>query len=232
MVIGEGMLASAMRRIDSGNILYFCSGVSNSSETTKAAFLREENLLMKQIDSDKKLIYFSSYFVNFEDFLGREYYQHKIRMEQIITSRFKKFTIYRLPQVVGKSNNPATLTNFIYNKIINNEVIPVFMNSKRNLLDIETVTKIIAYINEENMFLNRTANLVSTINYDIELIIDAIEVITQKKAKKNLIVNSESDFPILLEAKMLEVFSAIGVAFDETYLEKTIRNYYTYKYVN
>jgi nucleoside-diphosphate-sugar epimerase len=232
MIIGNGMLASAMRSIDRDDVLFFCSGVSNSSETTQDAFLREQNLLIEQIHPDRKLIYFSSYFVNFENFLTREYYQHKIRLERLIASRFENFTIYRLPQVVGQSNNPATLTNFIYNKIISNETIPVFLNSKRNLLDIATVTKVIGYINAEKLFHNKTVNLVSTINYDTESIIDAIEIITDKKAKKKLTVNSENDFPVLLEAEMLRIFSTLGIVFDENYLERIIKTYYAYKYAS
>ena len=232
MVIGNGMLASAMRSIDRDDIIFFCSGVSNSSETAQEAFLREQNLLLEQIHPDKRFVYFSSYFVNFEIFLAKEYYQHKLRVEKLIATRCEKYTIYRLPQIVGHSNNPATLTNFIYNKIMSNETIPVFMNSKRNLLDIPTVTKVIGHINTENLFLNKTVNLVSTINYDVESIIDAIEIITEKKAKKKLTVNSENDFPILLGEEMRQIFSTLGIVFDETYLEKIIKTYYAYKYAS
>ncbi|RXK60020.1 hypothetical protein ESA94_13310 [Lacibacter luteus] len=232
MIIGNGMLASAMRSIDRDDVLFFCSGVSNSSEIDDKPFLREETLLQEYLHTDRKLIYFSSYFVNFEVFLTKEYYQHKLRLEKFITSRFKNFTIYRLPQVVGHSNNPATLTNFIYNKIVSNETIPVFINSKRNLLDIETVKRVIEYINTENLLRNKTVNLISTINYDIETIISAIEFFTKKKALKKLIVNSENDFPILLEAEILQIFSDLEIVFDESYLEKIIKTYYAYKYVS
>ena len=45
MIIGNGLIANLFTEHDRENIIFFASGVSNSLETEKSAFLREENLL-------------------------------------------------------------------------------------------------------------------------------------------------------------------------------------------
>ncbi len=45
MIIGNGLISNLFRENDRENVVFFASGVSNSLETEKSAFLREENLL-------------------------------------------------------------------------------------------------------------------------------------------------------------------------------------------
>ena len=45
MIVGNGLIANLFREKDRENVVFFASGVSNSLETEKSAFLREENLL-------------------------------------------------------------------------------------------------------------------------------------------------------------------------------------------
>ena len=63
MVVGNGMMANdfAMRKNDEKHII-FASGVSNSTETSQEAFLREERLLHHIIEAypDKIIVYFST----------------------------------------------------------------------------------------------------------------------------------------------------------------------------
>ena len=49
MIIGNGLIANLFTEHDRENIIFFASGVSNSLETEKSAFLREENLLRKHL---------------------------------------------------------------------------------------------------------------------------------------------------------------------------------------
>ena len=61
MIIGNGLLANSIKEIDTDNVLFFASGVSNSLETRKDAFLREENLLVNHtLNQKNKFIYFST----------------------------------------------------------------------------------------------------------------------------------------------------------------------------
>ena len=47
MIIGNGLIASLFNEYDKENVVFFASGVSNSSETRREEFLREENLIQK-----------------------------------------------------------------------------------------------------------------------------------------------------------------------------------------
>ena len=62
MIVGNGLIANLFRENDSENVVFFASGVSNSLETDKSAFLREENLLRKTLEEnpEKIFIYFST----------------------------------------------------------------------------------------------------------------------------------------------------------------------------
>jgi hypothetical protein len=45
MIVGNGLIANLFKNDDREKVVFFASGVSNSLETEKSAFLREENLL-------------------------------------------------------------------------------------------------------------------------------------------------------------------------------------------
>ena len=49
MIIGNGLIAKSLQEIDSENVLFFASGVSNSLETRDSEFEREYFLLKETI---------------------------------------------------------------------------------------------------------------------------------------------------------------------------------------
>jgi len=62
MIIGNGLIGTEMKKIDIDDILFFCSGVSDSTETLKKLFQREIDLfddITKNFEYDK-IIYFGS----------------------------------------------------------------------------------------------------------------------------------------------------------------------------
>ena len=63
MIVGNGLIANLFRENDRENVVFFASGVSNSLETDKSAFLREENLIRKTIkeNPNKIFIYLTLY---------------------------------------------------------------------------------------------------------------------------------------------------------------------------
>ena len=127
MIIGNGDIASALK--DKDGITYFASGVSDSSETREEELGRELNLLMEQ-DKDQKIVYFSSLCVFYSD---TPYAYHKRRMEEVIKSNFRKYTIMRLGNITW-GNNPKTLLNFFKNKIKNKEDFEI-QDTYRYLVD-------------------------------------------------------------------------------------------------
>ena len=57
MIIGNGLIANLFREHDRENVVFFASGVSNSLETEKSAFLREEDLLRKTLEENPEKIF-------------------------------------------------------------------------------------------------------------------------------------------------------------------------------
>ena len=227
MIIGDGMLAQAVQSIDNESCLFFCSGVSNSNEENIEKYEREVRLLEKFFGTNQRLIYFSSYFVNFDSFLKKKYYRYKSNIEGLILDNFSNFLIFRLPQIVGFSKNKNTLTNFLYDSIVSNSTIQVFKNAKRNILDIDDVVRVINLVINQNLFDNQVVNLVALRNYTIDDIIFALEQVTNKKAKKKQVTIEEPDYEILISEQMISLYHLLNIQFDHLYLERIIKKYYT-----
>lgn len=161
-VIGSGMLAKAFEAsyIERQGLVMFCSGVSNSNETSSDQFSREKALLLKTIqgNSGRKIVYFSSCAAGL---INTPYYQHKMAMEQVVMSMAEQYLIVRLPQVVGLAKN-ATLVIHIAGCIRSKTPITVFRGAKRNLIDVDDVVRLTYYLVDlDNMLINVTnANMV------------------------------------------------------------------------
>ena len=91
MIIGNGLLAKAFSDFENNEkILIFASGVSNSNETRRQEFEREEILLRKGLTThkDKLIIYFSTCSVYEPSTNYREYTRHKLDMEKNSSEEF------------------------------------------------------------------------------------------------------------------------------------------------
>jgi hypothetical protein len=138
MIIGKGDIAQILN--DRENIIFFASGVSNSSETDESEFNREKELLLKQ-DKSKCLFYFSSISIDDKDkFFNNRYLKHKLEMENLVKSNFQNYNIIRIGNITW-GTNPNTFLNFIKNKIKNGEEVIIkdeykFMIDKDQLLSL------------------------------------------------------------------------------------------------
>ena len=144
MIVGNGLISKAFKQyyhlLD--DIVIFASGVSNSSGNNTDDFNREKDLLIKTIKENKKIIYFSSTLVNFND---KPYYKHKLEMEEIIKLSGVDYIIYRLPQIVGKSGNKDNIFNFIKNSIINNKPLTIYTDVERAILDVNDLVSFVLF---------------------------------------------------------------------------------------
>lgn len=136
MIVGNGDIASILN--DRDGVIYFASGVSNSSETKFSEFKREFDLLSLQ-DKAKCIFYFSSITIDSkEKFEKSKYLQHKKNMEDYIKLNFENYNIIRIGNITwGK--NPNTFLNNIRNKIKSGEPVYIsdeykFMIEKKDLL--------------------------------------------------------------------------------------------------
>ena len=122
MIIGSGLLAQTFSQYaGSDKVLVFASGVSNSSASAVSAFEREISLLKSHIDTKMKLVYFSTVSVYDPDLSSSPYILHKRKIEQLITQECDSYIIFRLPILLGRTNNPNTLCNYIHNALCSNQ---------------------------------------------------------------------------------------------------------------
>lgn len=224
MIIGNGLLAKAFIKYkNSEDIIIFASGVSNSNELGKEAFKREMDLLENVLSSHntKLLVYFSSCDVIYADEIDKPYYRHKLKMEEIIKKRCKKYFIFRLPQLIGKSSNKNSLINYFINSILEDKKIVVWKNAYKNLIDIKDVKNMVEFLiqNEES---NKTINLINKHYYSILEIIKILESFISKKALIELI--NKGFKPEYIGLKILD---DLNIDFDDNYLQKSIEFSYS-----
>ncbi len=139
MIIGKGLIASAFIRaeFDSAHHLIFASGVSNSTETDPAAFTRELDLIRHHLAKNTTFVYFSTISVFDPSRQHSPYIRHKKHIEQIIRAEADRYLIIRLPIMLGHSDNPHTLINYLVRAILDQIPIQVHAHACRHLLDID-----------------------------------------------------------------------------------------------
>lgn len=182
MIIGNGILAAAVRPYDREDILFFASGVSNSLEKNPAEFEREISLLKKVTEEfrDKKLVYFSTCSIYDPTKKDSPYVNHKLTAESFITEHCKSFVIFRIGNAVGRGGNPNTLINFLKNSILSGTQFTIHNNARRILIgtdDIALFTN--QYIDVLN---NEIMNLTYPYQYSLPEILSQLEEHLGKKA--------------------------------------------------
>lgn len=234
MIIGSGFIAKNFKKeikfLNKYRIVIFASGVSNSQSTNKNNFLKEKKKILrykKKIKS-KILIYISSCSIYDPSRNNTPYIKHKINMENLIKNNFKKFIIFRFPEIVGFNSNKKNLINFFYINIIKKKKFKLWVKSKRNIIDIEDAVKLcLNYIKGIKKFkkINFEINIANKIFFSVINIIKILEKITCKKAlyKKVNIGNLNWKIKPLVPKKIINISN---IKFNRCYLEKVLKKYY------
>ena len=226
MIIGNGLIASLFTECDQENIIFFASGVSNSLETKKEEFLREENLIKKTIteNPNKVFIYFSTCSIYDSSKAESQYVLHKLKMEQIIIQLCPQYLILRLSNAVGNGGNPNLLMNYLVRSVKNKEIINVHTKATRNLIDVEDIKNITNQLIDKQYF-NKIINIAYPENYTIIEILEIMEKFYQTKLYLNL-VKSGSGYAI--DTHDVESYFIQHVLTNkETYLHKILEKYYS-----
>lgn len=192
MIIGNGLIAKALKEIDAPEMVFFASGVSNSLETNKAAFEREVNLLKKTIGENdgKKLIYFSTLSIHDQSKQESAYVLHKKEIENYIQNNCKNYLVLRIGNIVGNGGNENTLFNFLKNRIKSSAKFNLHTKARRLLVDMDDITKFLA---ENSTVLNhQILNFAYPNYYNLKEIVVCIEEKLDKKAQFEEI--NEGDF--------------------------------------
>jgi nucleoside-diphosphate-sugar epimerase len=96
-------------------------------------------------------------------------------MESYIENNSTNFLILRLPNVVGNTKNKKQLLPFMYNSLLNNDIIQVKNGTYRDLIDVDDLPKIVNFlINEKingklNITLDNKIKVIDIVNYLIKI---------------------------------------------------------------
>ena len=226
MIVGNGLIASLFTECDQENIIFFASGVSNSLETKKEEFLREENLIKKTITENlnKVFIYFSTCSIYDSSKADSQYVLHKLKMEQIITQLCSQYLILRLSNAVGNGGNPNLLINYLVRSVKNSETINVHTKATRNFIDTEDIKNIVIQLIKNKNF-NKIINIAYPENYTIIEILEILENFFQIKPKLNLVKSGSGYLIDILDIQ--DYFNQHALTNKETYLHKILEKYYS-----
>ena len=225
MIIGKGLIANLFTDVDRDDIVFFASGVSNSSETDEKQFLREEELLTEtlKVSSEKLFIYFSTCSIYDSSKNNSFYVLHKLKMEEIIKKKTDRYLILRVSNAVGKGGNPNLLMNYLITAVKENDPITVHTKATRNLIDSEDIKNITLELIQSLQY-NRLVNIAYTQNYSIVEILEIIERQFNKKLVLNL-VKAGSGYEIVSPESEI-YFRKNNITNKESYLCNIIDKYY------
>lgn len=176
MIVGKGLIASLFSDCDRHDVVFFASGVSNSSETSKANFDRENTLVTEvlQNNTDKLFVYFSTCSIYDSSKYNSPYVLHKLHMEEIIKQNASNYLILRVSNAVGKGGNPHLLVNYLHRQIASKNPINIHKNATRNLIDVEDIKQItLDYITKKKY--NQILNLAYPENFHIAEVVEILE---------------------------------------------------------
>lgn len=222
MIIGRGLIANLFTEVDLDEVVFFASGVSNSSETRKGEFLREQNLVEDTLanNQEKLFVYFSTCSIYDSSKYNSHYVLHKLHIEEIIKQKAEHFLVLRVSNAVGRGGNPNLLMNYLSRQILNDQELVVHQHATRNLIDVEDVKKItLKYINLKKW--NKIVNVAYSENFNIPEIIQALEKNYAQFAKK-IIENKGEHYSIDIH----ELDYEFELTSKESYLKNIIDKYY------
>jgi nucleoside-diphosphate-sugar epimerase len=226
MVVGNGLLAGAFAAYaENPDIVIFASGVSNSGEKAPAEFERERTLLMGTLDKcNKLLIYFSTCSIFDSSLKSSLYIKHKIEMEYLVRAQDQDHLILRLPQVVGITKNPHTITNFIRDRLVHGEKFTVWANASRTIVDVDDVRTLADHFIADPAFRNRAINIFPPVHTGAVELVRMMERILDRKGcyeVANIGSSVDLDEPDITQAAI-----ACGIRFTPDYPEQVLRKYY------
>tara|TARA_B100000925_G_C21954563_1_gene450561 strand:- start:272 stop:973 length:702 start_codon:yes stop_codon:yes gene_type:complete len=228
LIIGNGLIATEAKNSwpNSGEVVIFASGVSDSACKDSNEFKREKNLMtetIRALEEKQCLIYFSTCSIYDPSLSSSLYVNHKLEMEALV-SGLECYYIFRLPQVVGAKANGKTLVNHLFNQITTNSEILLQSNARRNLIDVVDVIKLASFISMNKINANSFINLASTRYHMVSEIVEVLSEITKIKPVVRMIdAGTSYDIDTELIKRWL---NASEVTFDEAYLKNILSRYY------
>lgn len=226
MIIGKGLLARAFEPHfgRDSSITVFASGVSNSLETRAVEFERERSLLRQLLDkASERFIYFGSCGVTAVAAELTPYMKHKQSMESLVLSS-PNGLVLRLPQVVGKTDNHHTLTNFLRDRIVSGEHFTVWAHAERNLVDIDDIVSIGVTLATEAPLPSMVVSIAAMKSLLMPEIVKIFEHALKKSANYSIV---DLGGPLEIDTTVAsEISRRLGIDLGDGYIGSVINKYY------
>ncbi|MDZ4795742.1 MAG: NAD-dependent epimerase/dehydratase family protein [Bacteroidota bacterium] len=227
MVIGHGMVAKRFASYkENDDFVIFASGVSNSKNTDLNAYARESVLLQTTLEKhkDKTLVYFSTCSIYDKGESGSPYVIHKIKMETYIRENAAHYYIFRVSNLVGRSDNHNTILNFFKYHITNKINFDLWNQSMRNLIDTDDMFSITDHILQNHLYPNQVINVANPVSYPVTDIVTSLESLLGVKANY-ISIPKGSQFTIDI-GLILPIIRELQIAFGNQYMASLIKKYY------
>lgn len=227
MIIGRGLLGQAFDVFrGKDDVLIFCSGVSNSTCKSENEFEREADLLSRSLMKykDCRFVYFSTCSVYDPSLEHQPYVKHKLLMESKIRSHHNNYLIFRLSNLVGRTDNPHTIMNFFFKAVDTGIPFELWKNAARNLIDVKDVLLVCSHILSQASIINQTINIANPVSYPVLEIVEAIESHLGKKGNYT-IQQKGAAFQIPLD-ECLSLYNLLQLHFEKKYLSRLLQTYY------
>ena len=229
MLFGTGVIADRFCDYELQRKYFIFAGSVNDSLVEDEKILQDEEAKIKLALSknpDILFVYFSSCSVLDPDVSDTPYVLHKLRAEKLIEENAKSFLIFRLPQVLGISNEKSSLINYLVDSIANKKPITIWDKSKKNLIDIDDIHAISSEILKNNLCLNSTINIASTKQISVLNIVEDIEKFLGITANYTLVDKGSDLSPNVSEIEPLLIH--LNVNFGEYYLTSALEKYFSH----
>lgn len=191
MIVGNGMVAGALKDISGWEEdVLFSSGVSNSGELAGSAFEKEINLIKTYINKltlGSTFVYFSTTSIFDPSKSSNPYIIHKLLIEKLLRESNIDFLIVRLPNLVGISTNPHTLTNFFADSIRRSKLITLKSGAIRHIIDVADLSVILNDIKRKFGKKKITVNVETDKPLSADQILGFLEEALGKKANIQIV---------------------------------------------
>ena len=227
MIVGNGLLARGLtvRYAHDARVTIFASGVSDSGERRLTEFGRERRMLRDvEYRPGSRLVYFGSCAVAVGDGQAQTpYMRHKRDMEALALSRADGLVI-RLPQAVGITSNPRTLTNYLRDRLLSGERFTLWSKAERNLVDIDHVAAIATALIDDGLPSQSVVSIAAQRSLPMAEIVAIFEHVMKRRA--NYVVEDKGS-PLPIEHRVADaVAGRMGIDLGGDYAQRVIRKYY------
>jgi nucleoside-diphosphate-sugar epimerase len=222
-IIGRGLVGAAANQLKCRGASVFASGVSNSGQVIQSEYDRELGLLARHLALGKGVfVYFSTTSIQMGGVHKRCYADHKRACERVIETSGRPYLIARTGNLVGRTHNRNTLFNYIYWKIKEGEPFDLWLNAKRNFLDVTHLMAMVdAVLGEWTQSVKVT--LVNPVNHYVSDVVRKIEDFSGLEARATEI-ECEQGFDIQ-SALSSSLFDSLGIS-RSGYVDRLLKKYY------